>query len=99
VGQTWHRFTGLSLFEQANSRAASIAEVLKIQRHGEIVAAAEGDDFLQVIALFAGDANLPFLQRALDLEASGFDGFNDLLGLFAIEPLFDQEILRGVTEG
>lgn len=53
---------------------------------------------MEVVSFFPCDADLSLLQGALDFGSVFFHGLDDLLGLFAIESLLDQEVLGGVAE-
>ena len=53
---------------------------------------------MEVVALFAGHADLLVLQGRLDLEPGGFEEFGDFLGFVAFEPLLEDEELARVSE-
>lgn len=75
----------------------SVAEVAEGEGDFEVTGSEESDDGLEIVAFFSGDPDLTFLEGALHFGAVVLDRFDDLLGLFAVEALFDDEVLGGVT--
>src|SRR5271156_6235747 len=66
-----------------------LAVVDELQRDLEVGLLEHRDDFLQVVALFAGDADLVALDLGFDrLGALVADQLGDLLGVFAADALF-----------
>src|SRR5690606_9094376 len=56
----------------------SVAEVIELQRHSQLLLAQHGDNLLQVVALFAGDAHFLSLNGRLYLHLLVFDQLDDL---------------------
>src|SRR5947207_9356409 len=78
-------------------RRCSISEVFEIRRDAKVTAAHELNNFLKLVSLFSGHADLPILQLALNLKVLRFDRLNDFLGLVPFQPLLNFYFLPGVT--
>src|ERR1700744_3127015 len=69
---------------------ATLPVVDELQRDGEVGFLQHRDDGLQVVALFAGDADLVALDLGLDgLGPLVADELGDLLGVLAADALFE----------
>src|SRR3546814_7468435 len=55
------------------AEGGSVAEVVELQRHAEFMATQQGDGFLQIVALLAGDPHLLALDGGLHLELGILD--------------------------
>ena len=80
-------------------RRQSVSEVFEVCCYAEVAAAHELNDSLQVVLLFSGDANLPILQLALDLEPLRFDRLDNFFGFVSFEALLDLQFLPGMADG
>src|SRR5450759_4543027 len=87
-----------SLLKCSKPRKTSVAEILEGSGNAEIAAAHELNHSLQVVPLLSCDANLPFLELALDFEVLRFDCVNDFLRLVALEPLLHFQFLSCVAK-
>src|SRR3954470_21806081 len=70
-----------------------VPEVHVLQRLLDLEAPDERDRFLQVVALFAADAELVALDRGLDLQLRVLDRLHDLLGELLVDALLDHDLL------
>src|SRR5262249_33535400 len=71
----------------------SVAEIHILQRLLDLHRLDEGDRFLQVVALLAGDAQFVALDRDLDLELAVLQLLDDLLGKRLLDTLLDDHLL------
>src|SRR5690606_38529437 len=65
----------------------SVAEVVELQRHAELMGTQQGNRLLQVIALLAGHPDLLALDGRLHLELGILDMRDDLLGQLLVDAL------------
>jgi len=76
-----------------------VAEVFEGEGDTEVAGAGELDYGLEIVSLFAGEADLAVLEGALDLEVGFLDGFDDFPGFVAVEALLDVKLLGGASDG
>jgi hypothetical protein len=80
-------------------REGLISEISKLQRHGKLVCAHGGDDGLQFVAAFAGDADFIALDLGGHLVLSVPDEAGDLFGDGLFDALLDFDGLARVAKG
>src|SRR5213594_1249574 len=71
----------------------SVAEILELERHGEIMGAHRGNDGLKIVLALAGHADLVSLDLRRDLEFEIADEAGDLFGHGGLDALFDRDDL------
>jgi hypothetical protein len=75
----------------------SVAEILEIRCHPEVVTPHKLDDSLEFVFLFSRDPDLLVLQLALHLEALCLDRLNNFFCFVSFEALYDFQFLPGMT--
>ena len=71
---------------------------METEGDGEIFGSALGHDFLEVVAAFAGDADVVAHDLSGDFEFGIADEAGDLLGGGSVDALLDDDLLAGVAE-
>src|SRR5262245_26072957 len=80
-------------------RRSDVAVVCELERDAEVALLEQADDFLEIVAALAGDADLILLDAGLDLQLGVLDEPHDLAGLFDGNALLQTDALALETTG